>query len=567
MPWAATGRSTPGDGTPGASLATAPHTSRRRPVQVSGLAGIVEIAGGDMHAVARKGDGSVWTWGNGSDGQIGDGTTEIRLTPAKAQGVSGATGIAAGARSGFAVVTGGMVMAWGYDEYGQLGLGRTVYSAGPVELAGVGELVAVSAGGAHSLAVRNDGAVLSWGLNNSGQLGDDTGGLVREQPQAVPGLQGVVAVGAGYEFSLALTASRGGLELGRQRLWTARGGCGAVPCQPARVSGLPRIAAIAAGGFHGLAVTPGGKVWAWGYNGSGQVGNGTTTLQRTPVELTGITGVAAVAAGAHHSMAVTGDREIWVWGDNFYYQLGDGGHSDRATPYRLTSLNDVANVAAGWLHSMAVKTDRSLWSWGTNRSGQLGLGTGLSAINVPSKVVGISAVDRAVAGTEHSLALQGAAGISTWGRNWLGQLGDGTTTNRWVPNSLYYLNQVFAASCGYRAHPPALGDTAVLAELHGDGRDKLGQCAPERDLRGHGPGSELYRERHLRVGLRRRVRRQRPAEPHPRLHGHRGSWLASDRAGRHSHLRSQRGDRRRRRGMRHAAGPLAAGAGRGLHQC
>ncbi|HPS77852.1 MAG TPA: PKD domain-containing protein [Thermoanaerobaculaceae bacterium] len=434
-------------------------TSRPRPVQVSGLAGVAEVAAGDMHALARKTDGSVLAWGYGEDGQIGDGGSVMRLTPTRAQGVVGATRISAGARNSFAIVAGGKVMAWGSDDYGQLGLGRTVYSATPVDVVGVGAVVGAAAGGGHSLAVRNDGVVLSWGLNNSGQLGYNTGNSVRDQPTAVPDLQDVVEVSAGYAFSLALTVSGEVWSWGDNSFGQLGAGSETYRVKPSKVPGLPRISSIAAGGFHALVVTPAGKVWAWGYNGSGEVGNGSTSVQPVPVELTGISGVVAVSAGAYHSLAVTSDHSLWVWGDNYYYQLGDGAHADRTRPYKLTSMTDVSGVAAGWLHSMAVKTDKSLWSWGTNRMGQLGLGTSLTAISTPTRVVGIGAVDAVAIGSEHSIALQGPAGISTWGRNWLGQLGDGTTTNRWVPNSLYYLNQVFAASGGFE-HTLLLSGTA-----------------------------------------------------------------------------------------------------------
>ncbi|MCU0290561.1 MAG: PKD domain-containing protein [Thermoanaerobaculaceae bacterium] len=423
-------------------------TPRAKPVQVSGLSSIVEVVAGDQHGLARRSDGSVWAWGDGDSGQIGDGSTVLRLTPVKVSGVSGATGIAAGSRSSFAIQTGGTVMAWGYDEYGQLGLGRTVYSSTLVDVAGVGDVVAVSAGGAHSLALRNDGVILSWGVNNLGQLGYDSGGLVKEQPTVVPGVQNAVAVATGYAFSLALTSGGEVWSWGDNFYGQLGEGTEETRVAPARITGLPKISGIAAGAYHALAVTPGGKVWAWGYNGSGQVGNGSTTTQRVPVELTGITGVTTVVGGTFHSLALTSDRSLWVWGSDYYYQLGDGARTDRPVPHKLTSIGDVTQVAGGTLHTLAVKADKTLWSWGYNRSGQLGLGTGVSYASVPARVVGIGPVEGVVAGSEHSVALQGAAGVSTWGRNWLGQLADGTTTNRSVPNSLYYLNQVFAAGAG-----------------------------------------------------------------------------------------------------------------------
>ncbi|MGV8039016.1 MAG: PKD domain-containing protein [Thermoanaerobaculaceae bacterium] len=409
---------------------------------------MVEVAGGWAFALARKSDGSVWAWGYNSDGELGDGTRETRLTPVRVLNVSGATGIAAGDWQSYAIVAGGKVRSWGTDLYGQLGVGRNVYSSSPLLLSTLGDVVEVAAGGNHNLAIRSDGQVLSWGVNDSGQLGYGTSWALSEQPRVVSGLSKVVAAAAGYEHSLALSSAGEVWSWGGNSWGQLGSGSTAARTAPAKVEGLPAIAAIAAGAYHSLAVSRTGKVWAWGYNGSGQIGNGTKTNQLTPLELATPTGVAAIDAGFYHSLAVADDGSLWVWGSNSNRQLGDGGSADRVSPYKLSALSGVRQVAGGWGHTLAVRSDGSVWAWGTNRNGQLGVGTAVSYASVPTKVTGVSNVEGVVAGAEHSIALQGAAGISVWGRNWLGALGDGTTAHKYVPNLLYALNQVFAASAG-----------------------------------------------------------------------------------------------------------------------
>ena len=52
-----------------------------------GLSGVIAIAAAGYHSVALKNDGTVWGWGWNNYGQVGDGTTNIRLTPVPASGL------------------------------------------------------------------------------------------------------------------------------------------------------------------------------------------------------------------------------------------------------------------------------------------------------------------------------------------------------------------------------------------------------------------------------------------------------------------------------------------------
>jgi alpha-tubulin suppressor-like RCC1 family protein len=88
----------------------------------------------------------------------------------------------------------------------------------------------------------------------------------------------------------------------------------------------------------------------------------------------------------------------------------------------------VRSVSAGLQFSVALKNDGTVWAWGLNDVGQLGDGTTTNRTR-PVQVKGLGDVTAIAAGTGHSLALKRDGTLWAWGGNSLGQLGDGTSQN------------------------------------------------------------------------------------------------------------------------------------------
>ncbi|MBI5936211.1 MAG: hypothetical protein HY850_00005, partial [Betaproteobacteria bacterium] len=260
------------------------------------------ITGGAGHSLALKEDGTLWSWGQNLNGELGIGST---VTSAATKIGTGYAAIGATLNTSAAIKTDGSLWAWGYNAYGTVGDGTTTTRLSPVQI-GTG-FSKIDGGGSHFIALKPDGSLWAWGTNNVGQAGDGT----------TTQYNSPIYIGSGFS-------------------------------------------AISAGLAHSLALKTDGSLWAWGQNNYGQLGDGTTTNRLVPTQIG--TGFTAISAGMEHSIALKSDGTIWTWGDNTRGQLGDGTTVRQLTPKQVAS--NYKSIAAGGRYSEGIKTDNTLWIWG-----------------------------------------------------------------------------------------------------------------------------------------------------------------------------------------------------------
>ena len=344
-------------------------------------------------------------------------------------------GLSAGDRFTIALKSDGTVWAWGDNSYGQLGDGTNTNRNEPEQVPGLNNVIAISAGSSHSTALKNDGTVWAWGKNNSGQLGDGTW-INKNEPVQVINLTDVKEISSGCCHSMTLK-NDGTVWAWGDNYYGQLGNGGYIDRnQPVQASGLTDVKEISAGGFHSMALKNDGMVWAWGENYHGQLGIGNVgdNLPRiTPVEVSVLTDVTAISAGGNHSLAIKNNDTVWAWGYGQYGQLGNGTtSSDEIEPLQITGLTDVLKIIAGWNHSLAIKSDGTVLSWGMNFCGQLGDGTTTHKLQ-PVQITDFTNVTGIFANECHTVAFMSDGSVWSWGRNLSGELGDGTFNNRNVP--------------------------------------------------------------------------------------------------------------------------------------
>jgi alpha-tubulin suppressor-like RCC1 family protein len=355
--------------------------------QTVAVATIPAISAGGNHTCALLSGGTVWCWGQGDSGELGNGSEFSRLTPVQVSGITNATQISAGWWHTCAVLSNGTVKCWGSNYDGQLGDGTTANSSIPVPISGITNATQISGGGYHTCALLSGGTVTCWGSNTAGST-------------------------------------------------------------PVQVSGISTATQISGGGYHTCALLSGGTVKCWGANDSDQLGDGTTTYSSIPVSVNGISTATQISAGDADTCALLSGGTVECWGSNQFGQLGNdgttGSGSHSSTPVQVSGISNAIQISAGGMdqpsHTCALLSGGTVKCWGSNAFGQLGNGTLTTSspwgITTPVSVSGMTNATQVSTGYDHTCALLSGGTVECWGNGGDGQLGTGTTDTAPTPISV-----------------------------------------------------------------------------------------------------------------------------------
>ena len=245
-------------------------------------AGIAMFDAGEYHSIVLSKNGSIWSMGESSDGELGLGSfggTDI-LSPTRIGTLNTWVHINAGAEHNFAIKDDGTLWGWGKNDDGQVGTGTTNDHATPRPIGNADNWEMVVAAGAedgeHSLGIKEDNTLWSWGDDTDGQLGNGAASTSDVlEPEQVGSATDWMTVQAGDDFSVALKDDN--------------------------------------------------SLWTWGYDGNGRLGNGSgsTSDVEDPTQID--TGYAQISAGDSHVLAVKTNGELWGWGYNSDNQIDSSG--------------------------------------------------------------------------------------------------------------------------------------------------------------------------------------------------------------------------------------------------
>ncbi|TVU41524.1 hypothetical protein EJB05_15052 [Eragrostis curvula] len=311
----------------GASL-TLEDTKGRTPIDLISCP-VSQVNGDSPDAVTTE----VFSWGSGTNYQLGTGNSHIQKLPCKVDALHGSSikTVAASKFHSVAVSSDGELYTWGFGRGGRLGhpdihSGQSTAVITPRQVTvGLGRkrVNVVAAAKHHTVIATDAGELFTWGSNREGQLG----------------------------YPSVDTQST-----------------------PRRVSSLKlRIVAVAAANKHSAAVAETGEVFTWGCNKEGQLGYGTSNsasncIPRMVEYLKGKV-FTGISAAKYHTIVLGVDGEVFTWGHRLVTPrrvviarcLKKGGNTNLKF-HRMERLQ-VTSVAAGMMHSTALTADGALFYW------------------------------------------------------------------------------------------------------------------------------------------------------------------------------------------------------------
>jgi alpha-tubulin suppressor-like RCC1 family protein len=326
-----------------------------------------------LHSLVVRSEGSLYSWGDATEGQVGDGTFTDRPSPVPVGPSFVWRSAAAGGFFSVALRHDGSLYTWGANNYGQLGLGGVDYAhkSSPQRVGSANDWVAAAAGMYHVLALKANGTLWAWGYNFDGQLG----------------------IGSRTSTNV-----------------------------PTQVGSATDWVAITAGGYASHGIKADGSLYSWGNNGFGQLGLGDQTLRTTPTRVGSANTWVAVSGGGNHTLGLTVAGGAFAWGSNLQGQLGTGEGTFKTTPTAVSPATGWTRISGGDFQSHGVRNDGTLYGWGLNSTGQLG---DASLVDRPLPTLIGSGYATATGGLRHSLLAKSAGDVYATGGNASGQLGWG----------------------------------------------------------------------------------------------------------------------------------------------
>lgn len=428
------------------------------------------ISTGQSHTCGIDITGSLFCWGNGAKGRLGNGSSVVQENLVQIDIGTKYSQISAGIDHSCGITSLGVLKCWGSNAKGKLGNGSLIDSPDPIVIDPGISYSQVSAGKNHTCGITVSGRLKCWGQNDNSELGTESTGD-KSTPSIVD--QGTLysQVSSGSNHSCGITI--GGLL----RCWGLNGVVSSSRT-PMEVETGKKYLTVQVGKNFTCAIDEFNKISCLGMNTVGQLGNSTKQdsnnfvavdidnnylhlsiaregtsacaitdegvlncwgqsestssifpLAFDPQFSIEVTEYLAVSTMEKNTCAITKENKLKCWGNNEFGQVGIGRKdiSKILHPETVDSGSLYREISVGGRHSCGITILNELKCWGFNFFGQLGVGDNLDR-DFPVKV-GNETYSKVTTGSDHTCAVTTSGGLRCWGRNDFGQVGNGSNVN------------------------------------------------------------------------------------------------------------------------------------------
>jgi len=302
---------------------------------------------GATHTAALKTDGTVWTWGSNSYGQLGTGDNINKAMPAKVMDIENAIDISVGSYNTVVVKDDGTVWSFGYNGYGQLGDGTSSSRNTPVQVIKqdgkpLEKIVKISAGTNKTIALDENGHVWVWGNTYK-------------------------------STATKLSTVNNAIDISPSYVVTQTGKVYTLEGEKLEIDNILRVSE---GTNHALFLTKEGTGYSIGANSNGQLGDGTTVSKNSPTviktEKSNLTDIKELKAGSGSSMAIMKNGDTYTWGSNNNNKLGTTATKNQIYPTKLENVNTSISGDIGTDNGGIIDTQGFVYMWGLGTYGNLG---------------------------------------------------------------------------------------------------------------------------------------------------------------------------------------------------
>ena len=296
-------------------------TSRNSPTKINGFAGATELAAGVYHTCALKTDGTVWCWGYDSSGQLGDDATLAQKTTPVQAAITNVAKIRIGAMSSHtcALKTDGTVWCWGAGTSGQIGDNALINRPTPVQV-NINGIVDLSLGAYYTCGLDATSNMYCWGTNSYGQY---CSGVTTKSNIPILTLTGVTKISSSLYHTCVIKTDNKVYCCGYNAYGQiGNGGTASPVLTPYQVPLTNNAQQVSTAGTQSCAVDSLGDMYCWGtgyyYSMGGSVNGAYYAPRKNNMKNPSIT-----TFGTYHGCAIN-TTGTYCWGWNSYGQIGSG---------------------------------------------------------------------------------------------------------------------------------------------------------------------------------------------------------------------------------------------------